>query len=72
MPFSPVTPLLGIASCLLLMFSLPAENWWRLFGWLALGFIIYFGYSRRHSVMKHYLAKQATEATGQDAADAPR
>jgi APA family basic amino acid/polyamine antiporter len=45
------TPILGILSCLLLMFSLPAENWWRLFGWLAVGFVIYFGYSRRHSVM---------------------
>jgi APA family basic amino acid/polyamine antiporter len=40
--------------------SLPAENWWRLFGWLALGFLIYFGHSRRHSVMRHYLAKQAS------------
>ncbi|MBI5480983.1 MAG: amino acid permease [Deltaproteobacteria bacterium] len=60
-PFSPVTPILGIASCLLLMFSLPAENWWRLFVWLAVGFIIYFGYGRRHSVMRRYLAKQAAE-----------
>jgi len=50
-PFSPLTPILGIGLCLLLMFSLPAENWWRLFGWLALGFLIYFGYGRKHSVM---------------------
>jgi APA family basic amino acid/polyamine antiporter len=33
------------------MFSLPVENWWRLFGWLVLGFGIYFGYGRRHSVL---------------------
>ena len=26
-PFSPVTPILGILICLLLMFSLPPENW---------------------------------------------
>src|SRR5436305_8951851 len=33
-PFVPVVPILGIASCLLLMLSLPAANWARLFGWL--------------------------------------
>ena len=48
-PLVPVTPVLGILSCLLLMFSLPVANWWRLLGWLALGFVIYFGYGRRHS-----------------------
>ncbi|MGE0759933.1 MAG: amino acid permease [Pirellulaceae bacterium] len=50
-PFVPVIPLLGIAACLLLMFSLPAANWWRLFAWLALGLLIYFLYGRWHSVL---------------------
>jgi basic amino acid/polyamine antiporter, APA family len=50
-PWVPLAPLLGIFFCLLLMFSLPAENWLRLFIWLALGFVIYFTYSRHHSVM---------------------
>ncbi len=50
-PLVPLTPILGIASCLLLMFSLPAENWIRLIVWLAIGFIIYFAYGRTHSVM---------------------
>ncbi len=49
-PFGPVVPILGILTCLLLMFSLPVENWLRLFAWLAAGFLIYFGYGRRHSV----------------------
>ncbi len=53
-PWVPVVPMLGILSCLLLMFSLPTENWWRLIAWLALGFAIYFLYGRNHSVMKHY------------------
>ena len=50
-PFVPVVPVLGIAACLLLMLSLPAANWLRLFGWLLLGLCIYFGYGRRHSLL---------------------
>jgi basic amino acid/polyamine antiporter, APA family len=50
-PLVPFVPLLGIAFCLLLMFSLPAENWFRLIGWLLLGIILYFGYGKRHSAL---------------------
>jgi APA family basic amino acid/polyamine antiporter len=50
-PLVPLVPILGIATCLLLMFSLPAENWLRLGIWLLIGFAIYFGYGRRHSRM---------------------
>ena len=50
-PMVPLIPILGIATCLLLMFSLPAENWLRLGVWLLIGFAIYFGYGRRHSHM---------------------
>jgi APA family basic amino acid/polyamine antiporter len=57
-PFSPVVPILGILSCLLLMFSLPAENWLRLGVWLVIGFGIYFGYGRKHSVMAKQRMKQ--------------
>jgi APA family basic amino acid/polyamine antiporter len=52
-PFVPVVPALGVLACLMLMFSLPVANWWRLMGWLALGFAIYFAYGRRHGVMRH-------------------
>ena len=58
-PLSPLTPVLGILTCLLLMFSLPPENWVRLGVWLAIGFVIYFGYSRHHSVMRKVLAEEA-------------
>jgi len=63
-PLSPLVPVLGILTCLMLMFSLHAENWWRLLGWLALGLVIYFTYSRHHSVMarsgaKTWLARHA-------------
>jgi basic amino acid/polyamine antiporter, APA family len=50
-PFVPLVPILGIVLCLTLMFSLPAENWYRLIIWLAIGFVIYFAYGRQHSVM---------------------
>jgi APA family basic amino acid/polyamine antiporter len=50
-PFSPITPILGIVLCLILMFSLPVENWLRLGVWLAIGLVIYFAYGRRHSIM---------------------
>jgi APA family basic amino acid/polyamine antiporter len=48
-PFGSIVPVLGILSCLMLMFSLPPENWARLFIWLAIGLTIYFTYGRRHS-----------------------
>ena len=51
-PFVPVVPVLGILTCLMLMFSLPADNWWRLFAWMAIGFVIYFGYGQKHSVLR--------------------
>jgi APA family basic amino acid/polyamine antiporter len=47
-PFVPVVPILGIASCLLLMFSLPGETWVRLVVWLAIGFVVCFGYAASH------------------------
>jgi APA family basic amino acid/polyamine antiporter len=50
-PWVPLIPILGIALCLVLMFSLPAENWLRLFVWLVIGLVIYFTYGRRHSVL---------------------
>jgi len=49
--FVPLVPILGILSCLLLMFSLPVDTWWRLIVWLLIGFVIYFSYGRFHSVM---------------------
>jgi APA family basic amino acid/polyamine antiporter len=50
-PLFPAVPILGVFFCLLLMFSLPPANWLRLFGWLLVGFVIYFSYGRKHSIM---------------------
>ncbi|NHO31392.1 APC family permease [Acetobacter fallax] len=50
-PGGPVIPVLGIVSCLTVMASLDSLTWLRLIVWLALGAIVYFGYSRRHSLL---------------------
>ncbi len=48
-PLVPIVPILGILVNLYLMYGLGAENWIRLFVWLAVGLCIYFGYSRKNS-----------------------
>jgi len=53
-PFVPIVPILGILSCLMLMLSLPKENWYRLIVWLVIGLVIYFCYGRHHAVMRKY------------------
>lgn len=51
-PFVPVVPLLGAGICFWQMSSLPGDTWLRLIIWMALGLVIYFGYSRRHSKLR--------------------
>jgi APA family basic amino acid/polyamine antiporter len=63
-PFVPLVPILGMASTLLLMLALPKENWYRLFGWLFAGFVIYFLYSRYHSKLR--LAKLQPALPGEE------
>ena len=53
-PLVPFVPIAGILTCLLLMFSLPAENWLRLVVWLVIGICIYFFYGRHHSVLTRH------------------
>jgi amino acid transporter len=50
-PLVPFVPIAGILCCLVLMFSLPPENWLRLGIWLAIGLAIYFAYGKKHSLM---------------------
>lgn len=51
-PLVPLVPIAGIALCLMLMCSLAAANWYRLFGWMGLGLVIYFTYGIHHSVLR--------------------
>jgi basic amino acid/polyamine antiporter, APA family len=48
-PFSPIVPALGMITALINMVSLPPATWLRLFIWLVLGLLIYFGYSKRYA-----------------------
>lgn len=49
-PLVPFVPILGILFNLGLMAGLGWTNWARLFGWMAIGLLIYFNYSRKHSI----------------------
>jgi len=42
-------PVLSVITCFLLMAGLPIMNWLRFFGWLLIGLVIYFTYSRHRS-----------------------
>jgi APA family basic amino acid/polyamine antiporter len=44
-----VTAPAGIIGCAWLMYTLPPETWARLFIWMALGLVVYFGYAYWHS-----------------------
>lgn len=51
--FVPLIPLLGIITCLILMFSLGLTNWVSLTLWIFLGIAIYFLYSKKHSHLEN-------------------
>jgi APA family basic amino acid/polyamine antiporter len=51
-PLVPLVPILGMLSCFGLMATLPADTWLRLLVWLLIGFVIYFTYGRKHSVLQ--------------------
>jgi basic amino acid/polyamine antiporter, APA family len=50
-PFSPTTPIISIVACFGLMLGLPIATWLRFVGWLAVGLVIYFLYSRKRSTL---------------------
>lgn len=48
-PFVPLVPILGIIVCLAMIYGLGWTNWARLGGWLVLGLVFYFVYSKKNS-----------------------
>jgi APA family basic amino acid/polyamine antiporter len=57
-PLVPLVPILGILTCFAMMASLGIDNWLRLIIWLAIGLVIYFGYSRHHSHLRRDSVKR--------------
>jgi len=51
-PWVPFVPLLGAFVCFIQMLALPGDTWLRLIIWMAIGFVIYFGYGRKHSIAR--------------------
>jgi len=63
-PLVPLVPILGMGICFAMMYGLPGDTWLRLVIWLAIGLLIYFAYSRHHSVLQrtgHTVGNQADE-----------
>jgi APA family basic amino acid/polyamine antiporter len=48
-PLVPLVPIIGIVVSLIPIASLPSVTWVRFAIWIAIGVVIYFAYSRRHS-----------------------
>jgi APA family basic amino acid/polyamine antiporter len=57
-----IFPVLGIISCLYLIFYLPPTSWLRFAAWLNFGFLIYVGYGAIHSrLMSSDMKKRSPE-----------
>jgi APA family basic amino acid/polyamine antiporter len=50
-PLFPLVPLIGTASCVLLILNLAVFTWAAFAVWMGLGLLLYFGYSRSHSLL---------------------
>ncbi|RRN76770.1 amino acid permease, partial [Pseudoxanthomonas sp. SGD-10] len=51
-PLFPFIPIMGVLVCFYLMYGLPWHTWERLLIWMAMGILIYFGYSRYNSKIR--------------------
>jgi APA family basic amino acid/polyamine antiporter len=52
-PALPFVAVAGIVVCGAMIYGLGWTNWLRLIGWLLIGLVIYFSYSRKHSRLAH-------------------
>jgi len=59
-PMVPAVPILGILICGYMMYTLPPDTWLRLIVWMAIGLVIYFTYSIRHSRVAQLPPEPAT------------
>ncbi len=48
-PLVPLVPILGMVFCSAMIIGLPGPTLWSAFGWMVVGLVVYFLYSRHHS-----------------------
>jgi APA family basic amino acid/polyamine antiporter len=58
-PWVPFVPILGAIVCFVQMLALPGDTWLRLFVWMAIGFVVYFGYGIKHSVARKHMQEKS-------------
>jgi APA family basic amino acid/polyamine antiporter len=58
-PWVPLIPILGVISNGYMMYKLGMWNWIRLVGWLAIGLVVYFTYSVKHSRVQALQSKSS-------------
>ncbi|MFM8741891.1 MAG: amino acid permease C-terminal domain-containing protein, partial [Cytophagales bacterium] len=51
-PLVPLVPILGAGICLALIIGLDYKTQLMAIGWLLFGLVIYFGYSKKNSVLR--------------------
>jgi len=61
-PWVPLIPILAILACLWLMLNLTVLTWLRFIAWMVLGVVVYFVYSRRHSLLGKKNADEKAES----------
>src|SRR5688572_5314881 len=52
-------PILGVVSCIFLMYYLSSDTWWRFIGWLVLGMSVYLAYGYTRSAIGQQLGRPA-------------
>jgi APA family basic amino acid/polyamine antiporter len=57
-PFSPYVPAFGVLVCVGQMAFFPSVIWLQLIGWMAAGFLIYFGFSVKNSRVRKQLRQE--------------
>ncbi|WP_306184364.1 amino acid permease [Streptomyces sp. MK5] len=70
-PLVPLVPVLSVLASLWLMLNLPAETWLRFAIWMAIGFVVYFLYGRKHSRLALRERAAATRTPGTGATGTP-
>ena len=51
-PWVPFVPVVGVLSCVIQMFVLQPVTWLQLIAWMILGYVVYFCYSSKHSLVR--------------------